>query len=293
MRKFLRLLEAGCVVGLYHLLGLLPRRAASAFGGAFARFVGPKLSLSNRARKNLRRFMPELGDDGIERTIYEMWDNLGRTAAEYPHLMEFTAFVPDADIEVLGTEHIDAAKAAGKPIIFFAAHLANWELAGLTAARYDTPVHLVYREANNRHVETLFKRGRGEFAAGLIPKGTSGARLAMQALKEGKHLGMLLDQKMNDGIAVPFFGVDAMTAPALGVLALRYDCVILPARVERLGSAAKFRVTVEPPLPIPQGADKSARMKALMIAVNARMEDWIRERPGQWLWLHRRWPDPK
>ena len=293
MRKFLRLLEAGFVVGLYHLLGLLPRGAASAFGGAFARFVGPKLSLSNRARKNLRRFMPELGDAGIERTVYEMWDNLGRTAAEYPHLTHFTSFVPDADIEIVGTEHVDAAKAAGKPIIFFAAHLANWELAGLAAARYGTPVHLVYREANNRHVETLFKRGRGEFAAGLIPKGTSGARLAMQALREGKHLGMLLDQKMNDGIAVPFFGVDAMTAPALGVLALRYDCAILPAHVERLGSAAKFRVTVEPPLPIPQGTDKTERLKALMISVNARMEDWIRKRPGQWLWLHRRWPDPK
>jgi len=293
MRKLLRLLEAGFVVGLYHLLGLLPRRVASGFGGAFARFVGPKLSLSNRARKNLRRFMPELGDAGIERTIYEMWDNLGRTAAEYPHLTDFTVFTPDADIDVLGTAHVDAAKAAGKPIIFFAAHLANWELPGLAAARYDTPVHLVYREANNRHVETLFKRGRGKFAAGLIPKGTSGARLAMQALKEGKHLGMLLDQKMNDGIAVPFFGVDAMTAPALGVLALRYDCTILPVHVERLGSAAKFRVTVEPPLPLPQGMDKNERLKALMISVNARMEKWIRERPGQWLWLHRRWPDPK
>lgn len=293
MRKLLRFVEAGFVVGLYHLLGLLPRHVASGFGGAFARFVGPKLSLSKRARKNLRRFMPELGDDGIERTIHEMWDNLGRTAAEYPHLMKFTVFVPDADIELSGSEHIDAAKAAGKPIIFFAAHLANWELAGLVAARYGTPVHLVYREANNRYVETLFKRGRGEFAAGLIPKGSSGARLAMQALKEGKHLGMLLDQKMNDGIAVPFFGADAMTAPALGALALRFDCVILPARVERLGSAAKFRVTVEPPLPVPQGADKDARMIALMTAVNARMEEWIRKRPGQWLWLHRRWPDPK
>ncbi len=293
MRKLLHLLEAGVVVGMYHLLGLLPRRVASDIGGAFARFVGPKLPLSNRARKNLRRFMPELGDDGIEKTIREMWDNLGRTAAEYPHLTRFTAFVPDADIEVLGTAHVDAAKAAGKPIIFFAAHLANWELAGLAAARYDTPVHLVYREANNRHVETLFRHGRGEFAAGLIPKGASGARLAMQALKEGKHLGMLLDQKMNDGIAVPFFGADAMTAPALGVLALRYDCAILPVHVERLGSAAKFRVTVEPPLSVPEGTDKNERLKTLLISVNARMEEWIRQRPGQWLWLHRRWPDPK
>ncbi len=292
MKKLRQWIEAAFVIGGYRLLGLLPKRLSSDIGGAVARTLGPRLRVSARARRNLRRFMPELGDAGIERVVVEMWDNLGRTAAEYPHLTRFTVFEPDCDIEVAGVEHVDAAKAAGKPIIFFAAHLANWELPGLVAARQGTPVHLVYREANNRHVETLFREGRGAFAAGLIPKGASGARLAMQALKQGKHLGMLLDQKMNDGIPVPFFGVDAMTAPALAVLALRFDCAVLPVQVERIGRAPKFRVTVEAPMAIPRGGDKAAGSLALMTAVNARMEEWIRARPGQWLWLHRRWPEP-
>jgi Kdo2-lipid IVA lauroyltransferase/acyltransferase len=113
----------------------------------------------------------------------------------------------------------------------------------------------------------------------------------MQALKSGKHLGMLLDQKMNDGIAVPFFGVPAMTAPALAALALRFDCAVLPVRAERLGRAPKFRVTVQAPLSIPRTGDRAADALALMTEVNARMEEWIRAAPGQWLWLHRRWPD--
>jgi KDO2-lipid IV(A) lauroyltransferase len=91
---------------------------------------------------------------------------------------------------------------------------------------------------------------------------------------------------------VPFFGVDAMTAPALAVLALRFDCAVLPVQVERIGRAPKFRVTVEAPMAIPRGGDKAADSLALMTAVNARMEEWIRARPGQWLWLHRRWPEP-
>lgn len=292
MKKLRQIVEAAFVIGGYRALGLLPMRVASDLGGAVARFVGPKLRVSARARANLRRFLPELGEAGIERTVREMWDNLGRTAAEYPHLTRMTVFEPGADIDVAGVEHVDAAKRAGKPIIFFAAHLANWELAGLAAARHGTPVHLVYREANNRHVETLFREGRGAFAAGLIPKGASGARLAMQALKAGKHLGMLLDQKMNDGIAVPFFGVEAMTAPALAILAQRFDCAVLPVHVERVTDGPRFRVTVEAPLPVPRGGDKAADARALMAAVNARMEEWIRARPGQWLWLHRRWPNP-
>jgi KDO2-lipid IV(A) lauroyltransferase len=101
---------------------------------------------------------------------------------------------------------------------------------------------------------------------------------------------MLVDQKMNDGIAVPFFGRDAMTAPAIAELALRYDCTVLPARVERL-PGAKFHVTVFPPHPLPTSGDKAADVLALMTTINATLEGWIRERPGHWFWLHRRWPD--
>ena len=101
---------------------------------------------------------------------------------------------------------------------------------------------------------------------------------------------MLTDQKMNDGIPVPFFGRPAMTAPALAVLALRFDCVVLPARVERLGGA-HFRLTVFPALPLPRSGDSHADAATLMARVNAILETWIRERPEQWFWVHRRWSD--
>ena len=87
-----------------------------------------------------------------------------------------------------------------------------------------------------------FRGDRGEF----IPKRAIAARRAIAALRRGTHLGLLADQKMNDGIPVPFFGHPAMTAPALAVLALRFDCDVLPLRVERL-DGARFRVTVFPP----------------------------------------------
>jgi KDO2-lipid IV(A) lauroyltransferase len=101
---------------------------------------------------------------------------------------------------------------------------------------------------------------------------------------------MLVDQKMNDGIAVPFFGRDAMTAPALAVLALRYDCAVVPIRMQRL-KGARFRMISEPPLALPKTGDNNADRRALMIEVNAIVERWVREHPEQWLWLHRRWPD--
>jgi len=285
-------IEAFFVVGGYRLLGLLPLDVASNIGGALARLVGPRLPVTRRARRNLERFLPELGQAGIEAAIVEMWDNLGRTAAEYPHLKNFRIDGPDARVDASGAEHIRAAEAAGRPIIFYAGHFANWEMGTVAAAGFGVPVYLVYREANNRHVETLFREGRGGIAGGLIPKGKRGAKLAMEALKAGKALGMLLDQKMNDGVAVPFFSVPAMTAPAAAAFALRYDCALLPVRIERLGRAARFRVRVGAAMDVAAFAgDAAARQMQILTAINADLERWIRARPGQWLWLHRRWPE--
>jgi KDO2-lipid IV(A) lauroyltransferase len=101
---------------------------------------------------------------------------------------------------------------------------------------------------------------------------------------------MLIDQKMNDGIAVPFFGRPAMTATALALLALRHDCVVVPARILRL-KGAHFRVILEPPVELPRSGNAAADRLALMTRVNAIVEAWLREKPEQWLWLHRRWPD--
>jgi KDO2-lipid IV(A) lauroyltransferase len=95
---------------------------------------------------------------------------------------------------------------------------------------------------------------------------------------------------MNDGIAVPFFGRDAMTAPALARLALRFRCPTVPVRLERLGGA-RFRLTFYTPLAIAPSGDRDADTTALTARATRIIEDWIRERPEQWLWLHRRWPD--
>jgi Kdo2-lipid IVA lauroyltransferase/acyltransferase len=109
-------------------------------------------------------------------------------------------------------------------------------------------------------------------------------------LRQGDHLTMLADQKLNDGVPVPFFGRDAMTAPALALLARRFDCDLLPARVERL-KGARFRLTVFPPLGLPRSGNAHADVAALLGEVNRTLEGWIRDRPEQWFWLHRRWPD--
>jgi KDO2-lipid IV(A) lauroyltransferase len=269
--------------------GLLPLDWASAIGGALARTIGPRLGISKRARLNIRRALPELADHEIAKTIAQMWDNLGRVAAEYPHLRQIRVFEPGGRVETHGFEHMDRAVAAGRRMIIFSGHIANWEIGMLAAVQYGAEVAQIYRAANNPLIDRMITRFRG-IGGELIPKGTVAARRAIAVLRRGAHLTMLADQKMNDGIPVPFFGRPAMTATAPAALALRFDCDVLPARVERL-CGARFRLTVFPPLPLPRSGDHHADVASLMTRVNQTLEGWIRDRPQEWFWVHRRWPD--
>lgn len=267
----------------------LPIDAASALGGWLARHIGPRLGISNRARRNLLAALPALSAAEVERVVTGMWDNLGRVAAEYPHLPQVRVFPPDGRVETAGIENLDHAIAAGRPVIIFGGHLGNWEIAALAAGQYRIDVAQIYRAANNRLVDRMIARFRGA-GSEFIPKGAIASRRALAALRRGAHLTLLVDQKLNDGIAVPFFGRPAMTAPALALLALRFECAVVPARVERV-AGAHFRLTLYPPLPLPKSGERAADVAALMAAVNLTLEAWIRERPEQWFWLHRRWPD--
>ena len=229
----------------------------------------------------------------VERILRGMWDNLGRVAAEYPHLRHIRVFAPRGRAQTAGIEHLDRALATGRPVIIFGGHLGNWEIAALAAGQYAADhgidVAQIYRAANNPLVDRMIARFRGNDSE-FIPKGAVASRRALAALRRGAHLTLLVDQKLNDGIAVPFFGRAAMTAPALALLALHFDCAVLPARVERLGGA-HFRLTICPPLALPHSGDRTGDVAALMAAVNLTLETWVRERPEQWFWVHRRWPD--
>ena len=281
-------LEASGAALLFFFFRLFPLDAASWLGGAIARLVGPRLGITKRARDNLRRAMPELAPAEVERISRQMWNNLGRVTAEYAHLRKIR--VDSGRIEIDDRGGILGVRHPTKRYIFFSAHYGNWEILLPTAAQLGFAVMGFYRAANNPLVDRLIAWARGAESDELAPKGTAGAVRALAALREGRELCMLIDQKMNDGIAVPFFGRPAMTASALALLALRNDCVVVPVHIVRV-KGAHFRMILEPPLELSKSGDAVADRLALMTRVNAIVEGWLREEPSQWLWLHRRWPD--
>lgn len=289
LRRFVQdPLEAGLAWTLYGLLRALPLDLASGFGGGLARAVGPLLPVHRVAGRNLEIAFPEMSATERRRVLRDAWDNLGRTLFEYPHLAQILA----ERVEIIGGAHLTEFRDDGRPGIAFSGHLANWEILPAAAGVAGVPLTNVYRAPNNPKIDAIIRHARRLSGPHLVPKGAPGARILLKALKSGAHLGLLVDQKMNDGIAVPFFGVPAMTASALADLALRFKTPLLAAQPIRL-TGARFRLIISPliePESLAEGASGLSAQAAFMGAINRRLEGWIRENPAQWLWFHRRWP---
>lgn len=275
---------------LYGLLRILPVDAASAFGGWLLRIIGPRTRGDAIARRNLQRVFPDKGQAELDRIMRGTWENIGRVMGEWPHLNRLygSAFSGRAEIE--GVEHLVRVREAGGPLICITGHFGNWELAGATPSMFGLPLTVIYRPAQNPWVNWLVELSRRRFTGGMLPKGRDAATGALAILRKGGQLGILIDQKLNEGMAVPFFGHDAMTSPVAARLAVRFRCPLIPIRAERT-RGARFKITVYPPMTIPDSGDRDADLRALLLDMNRVLESWVRERPEQWFWVHRRWPD--
>lgn len=280
------LAEAAALGLVYGLLWLLPLDVASWVGSLIGRYGARFHKTSKIADKNLIRFMPELSAAERKELIIGMWDNWGRTAAEYPHIarskMRMRVKIQDGD------GCFDEIVASDKGSVIVGAHVANLEMASVACvARGVVPV-VIYRRSNNPYTDKILCHARLKLAKAMFAKGKEGATQLVRALRDGETAGILVDQKMNNGIPVPFFGEDAMTAPAVATIALRYDLPIYAATVVREGGA-HFTFKIER-LTYTKTDDNKQDVITIMTDINARLEAWIRENPSQWFWMHNRWP---
>ena len=213
----------------------------------------------------------------MRKIITGMWDNLGRVFAEYPHLET----IAKDHVEFVGMEHVTQKN----PAVLIAGHIANWEMAATSFYVRGIPIDLIYRAPNNPGVDTMLKKWRSlNGKINTYPKSKAGMRQVVAALSKGNNLGILIDQKYNPGLPAAFFGQTAMTSPAFVQLAQKYRCPLYPVRVERI-AGCQFRVTCHAPL------DADQPVETVIAKAHQLLEQWISERPEQWIWLHRRWKE--
>jgi Kdo2-lipid IVA lauroyltransferase/acyltransferase len=282
-------------VALLRMLRVVPRRPMANLVATVMRTVGPRLKEHDIGRVNLVAAFPEKSSDEIERILREVWDNLGRVAAEFPHIDRLQMFFPPeneaGDIHyTLATDaRFQRLRRDGKPALIFAAHLANWELPAFVAHKFDLDATVLYRRLNIGSASDAIIKLRAGSMGNLVPTGLDAPPKLMRILEQGGHVAMLVDQYFVNGVDVTFFGRRCKANPFIARIARHVDCPIHGTRVVRLPDRQRFRVDLSEAIEAPRDADGRIDVQGTMQAITSMIEGWVREHPDQWLWLHRRW----
>jgi Kdo2-lipid IVA lauroyltransferase/acyltransferase len=225
--------------------------------------------------------------------------NAGMTAAEWPFLTAGRAKKMLKEVRVEGEEHLRAAQAKGGGLLFLTAHYGNWELMTplMTTLVKDRETGVVARDLSNPWLNDVTVRTRRSHGARVFPRGSTG-RDYVRFLRDGNGLAVLgdVDTDKGGGIFVDFFGKPAWTQSGIARLAYLGRAKILPVFIKRDSEdPARHVVTILPPLAEPENATAEEYVVEMTQALTGAIERAVRERPDQWMWMHRRWrrqPEP-
>jgi len=281
-------------VGLHKLARHADLERSAERVGRLLQRVGPLWPEHRIGRANLSAAFPEKSAEEIEAILLQVWDNLGRVGVEYAHLDRLW----DYDVDHPNPGRIEVAEGSadrllrlrddGKPALVFAAHLANWELPALAGPLHSVESAVLYRMPSVGRIAAAVRDMRTGCMGTLIPTGIGAPSATAAALERGAHVGMLVDQHFTHGVDVEFFGRRCKANPMIARLARHYDCPIHGTRAVRL-PGYRFRLELTEAIVPPRDAGGRVDVQGTMQTITAVVEGWIRENPGQWLWLHRRW----
>jgi KDO2-lipid IV(A) lauroyltransferase len=270
-----------------------PIKTANLFG-KIARKIGPLMREQKIGRANLTAAFPEKSPEEIETILAGVWDNLGRIGAEFAHLDHIWEHDPRhpensrIEIELRTHELFAQLRLDEKPALIFACHLGNWEMPALAAVAHGLDATILYRRPNIASADRAIERMRAVKMGTLIPSGRDAPLRLAEALQNGQHVAMLVDQYLTNGVEVTFFGRKTKANPMMARLLRQVECPIHGVRIIRL-PGHRFRAELSEEVPPVRDAAGKIDVQGTMQAITNVIEGWVREYPDQWLGLHRRW----
>jgi KDO2-lipid IV(A) lauroyltransferase len=279
---------AKTVLGIF---GRMPRETALGAGHVVAR-VGYLLARRQRnvALQNLQMAMPELSELDRERIMRDVFSSLARLLVEFS---QFPKLNPDniSDlVEYDGLENYLASKARGRGVLFLTAHIGAWELSSFAHGLYGYPMKFLTRPLDNPLIESMINRMRTLSGNQVI--GKSGAtREVLKALRNNETVGILVDQNTirSEGVFADFFGIPAATTPALATFAMRTGAAVVPGYIHWEPERHRHILRFDPALELVQTGEQQQDILANTQLFNHVLERRIRQFPGEWLWIHKRW----
>ena len=234
---------------------------------------------------NLLRIKPNANTLEKEIIINNMWSNYGKTFIEYVHLNSFRK--TSGHLRIKNKRVIEEILKKNKPVIFISGHFANYELMSMELTKAKIKLATIYRPLNNIFLNPFMEYLRKTFVCeNQIKKGLNGVKEALDFMKKGYSIALMVDQRVGEGPRVKFFSDNAHTTTLPAQLSTRFNCDIVPIYITR-SYDDKFELEILDPIEISENikGDKELITKK----INEIMEKLVSRDPSQWILTHNRW----
>ena len=212
-----------------------------------------------------------------------MWNNYAKTFTEYIFLDHFRK--NNSHIKIIGEKNLKDIINQKKQVVFISGHFSNFELMSMEITKKNIKLATIYRPLNNFFLNPFMEYLRKKYICkNQIKKGINGLRDAIQYVKNGHSIALMIDQRVSEGEKVDFFGKPAFTTTLPAQLSLKYNLPIIPVFIERTKDdnfILNFLEEIK--------YEKSVNKIQLTKKLNEILEKMILNNPNEWIWSHNRW----
>ena len=245
--------------------------------------IGPIFKSKNIINKNLNIFSENISSLEKDLITKSMWENYGMTFIEYIFLKKYRN--EKNHVSIFGNKNLLIPIEENKPVIFISGHFANFELMSMEITKRNINLATIYRPLNNFFLNPFMEYLRKKYICkNQIKKGISGVRDAIEYIKKGYSVALMIDQRVSEGENIFLFGKPALTTTLPAQLAIKYNLKIIPVSIERKMNE-KFEIVFDKEIN-PQNFRNKIELSQKL---NEILENMIKKNPHQWIWTHDRW----
>ena len=283
MIKLVNYLIQALVIYIFFVLGkLLGLKYGRQFFSLIFSKIAPFFKPEKIIHKNLTTFKKDITEREKKEIISSMWSNYGKTFIEYMFLRTFRE--NNHFVKIEGEDILKRVKERKKPVIFISGHFANFELMSMEITKKEIPLAAIYRPLNNYFLNPLMEYLRKKYVCkNQIKKGTLGVKEAVQYVKKGFSVALMIDQRVSEGEKIEFFGKPAFTTTLPAQLSIKYGLSIVPVFIER--DKENFKIKFYDEIKSSDFNNKIILTKKL----SEILELMIARNPNEWIWTHNRW----
>ena len=264
---------------------ILGAKLSSKLSGKIFENIGPFFRSKKTIDENIKRAIPNISEENLNKIKTSMWNNYGRVFAEYIFIKDFRNGKLKENIEIEGKDILDEIKRKNSQVVFISGHFSNFELMAMSLEKNEIKLATIYRPLNNMFLNLVMETIRKKYICkNQIKKGIGGLKNLIKYKKKNYSTALMIDQRVSEGILSNLFNKQALTTTIPAQLVKKYDIPIVPVFIERIGNI-NYKVIIKKPVVF----SKEHSIIEITEKLNEILEKMIIKSPEQWIWSHNRW----